>query len=295
MQANRNLIFYQYKSGEIRTLQPCKKIYLNTIFEIGDVKENAADTLFIEMGQTFCSLALINSEARSANFVGAYSFEYIELEESIDHLLKIAANKREVINSLVISPAFPEALLVPNKFYHYKSSLLNNIFNDRHFFSLSDPIAEWQLINVYTLPVDVHKKLTGYFPNASYLHAYTPLLKVYNGFSADYQLSAHFIGKQFRAVVKKNHHIELVQTYSYTSPLDVVYYLLKICSEFDMPQEETQIVISGLIEEDSALYKELHNYFLQLHFATNTTLALPEHKHPAHFFTSIHNLAACVL
>jgi hypothetical protein len=267
---------------------------LNTTFEIGDLKENNADSLFIEIGQTFCSLALISSESKTADFVGVYSFEYIDLEESISKLLGIIAEKKAGINT-VISPAFPEALLVPNKFYHHKSSLLNSIFNERHFFSLNDPIAEWQLINVYTLPVTIHKKLAEYFPDASYMHAYTPLLKVYNGFSADYQVAAHFIGKQFRIVVKKNHHIELIQTYSYISPLDVVYYLLKICSEFDLPQEETQIVISGLIEEDSALYKELHNYFLHLHFTTGTTLALPEHKHPAHFFTSIHNLAACVL
>jgi hypothetical protein len=268
---------------------------LNTVFEIGDLKENKADSLFIEMGQTFCSLALIKSQSKAADFVGVYSFEYIDLEESIDKLFRIIGEKKASIVNLIISPAFPEALLVPNKFYHHKSSLLNSIFNEKHFFSLNDPIAEWQLINVYTLPITVHKKLSEYFPDASYMHAYTPFLKVYNGFSADCQVAAHFIGKQFRVVVKKNYHIELVQTYSYTSPLDVVYYLLKICSEFDLPQEETQIVISGLIEEDSALYKELHNYFLHLHFAINTTLALPEHEHPAHFFTSIHNLAACVL
>lgn len=268
---------------------------MNTVFEIGDLKENNADSLFIEVGQTFFSLALISSESKAAGFVGMYSFEYIDLEESIDKLFKIISDRKGGVNNLVISPAFPEALLVPNKFYHHKSSLLNGIFNEKHFFSLNDPVAEWQLINVYTLPVTVHKKLSEYFPDASYMHAYTPLLKVYNGFSADYQVAAHFIGKQFRVVVKKNHHIELVQTYSYTSPLDVVYYLLKICSEFDLPQEDTQIIISGLIEEDSALYKELHNYFLHLHFATNTTLALPEHEHPSHFFTSLHNLAACAL
>jgi hypothetical protein len=246
------------------------------------------------MGQTFCSLALVDSRSKAAGFVGIYSFDYIDIERSIDRILEMAGDKG-AINNPVISPAFPEALLVPNKFYHHKSSLLNSIFNERHFFALNDPIAEWQVINVYTLPVAVHKKLTDYFPDASYMHAYTPLLKVYNGFSADYQVAAHFIGKQFRVVVKKDHHIQLVQTYSYTSPLDVVYYLLKICSELGLPQEETQIIISGLIDENSALYKELHNYFLHLHFATNTTLSLPGHEHPEHFFTSIHNLAACVL
>jgi hypothetical protein len=269
---------------------------LNTVFEIGSLSaDHGSDSLFIEVGESFCSIALINISKKSAQFIGVYAFDAISLNESVDALLKTILNKKSTIVNSVISPAFPEALLIPNKFYHHKSSLLNAVFNQAHYFPLNDAIAEWQLINVYTLPMAVYKKMMEQLPGASFLHAYTPLLKIYNGFTAEHQISAHFIGKQFRVMVKKNHHVQLVQTYSYTSPLDVVYYLLKICAEFQLPQEETQIIISGLIDEDSALYKELHHYFLHLHFATNTTLSLPEHEHPGHFFTSIHNLAACVL
>lgn len=268
---------------------------MNTVFEIGNLSAgDNCDSLFIEIGQTFCSIALIESSKKSAQFVGVYSFDAIALDDSVEALLKIITQHGNIRN-LVISPAFPEALLVPNKFYHHKSTLLNAVFNQKHYFPLNDAIAEWQLINIYTLPILVHKKITEQLPGASFIHAYTPLLKVYNGFTAEHQVSAHFISKQFRIMVKKDHHIQLVQTYTYASPMDVVYYLLKICAEFQLPQEETQIIISGLIDEDSALYKELHHYFLHLHFATTTTLSLPEHEHPGHFFTSIHNLAACVL
>jgi hypothetical protein len=269
---------------------------LNTVFEIGNLPgDDSSDSLFVEVGESFCSVALIDSSNKSAQFVGMYAFDAISIDESIDALLKKVSKKQSSISNAVISPAFPEALLVPNKFYHHKSSLLNAVFNQAHYFPLNDAIAEWQLINVYTLPMAVYKKMMEQLPGASFIHAYTPLLKIYNGFTAGHQISAHFIGKQFRVMVKKNHQLQLLQTYSYTSPLDVVYYLLKICTEFQLPQEETQIIISGLIDEDSALYKELHHYFLHLHFATNTTLSLPEHEHPGHFFTSIHNLAACVL
>lgn len=269
---------------------------MDTVFEIGDLSEKKnPDSFFLEIGPTYCSLALINSSAKAAHYIAAYTFDAFSLDESIDDILKIISKQQSNFQNPVISPAFPEALLIPNKFYHHKSSLLNSIYSLNHFFQLNDPIAEWQLINAYTIPVTIHKKITKQFSFASYLHAYTPLLKIYNGFTSDQQLSAHFIGKQFRVMVKKNHHVQLVQTYTYSSPLDVVYYLLKICTEFQLLQEEVQIIISGLIDEDSALYKELHHYFLHLHFATATTLSLPDHEHPNHFFTSIHNLAACVL
>lgn len=269
---------------------------MNTAFQIGNLSgSKTADVLFLEIGQTYCSLALINSAAKAVDYLAVYTFDALALDESVDEVLTIISEKSHPIKNPVISPAFPEAMLIPNKFYHHKSTLLNSIFSGTHFFPLNDAIAEWQLINAYTLPVAVHRKISEQFPYASYLHAYTPLLKIYNGFSSDQQLSAHFIGKQFRVLVKKDHHVQLVQTYTYTSPMDVVYYLLKICLEFQLHQEETQIIISGLIDENSALYKELHHYFLHLHFATGTTLTLPEHEHPNHFFTSIHNLAACVL
>ena len=269
---------------------------MNTVFQIGNLsEEEAVDTMLIELGQTFCSLVSVNSATKSAQFIGVYTFDTFSLENSIDHMLKIISEKGPGFKNIIISPAFPEALLIPNKFYHHKSYLLNSVYNQNHFFSLTDPIAEWQLINVYAIPVAVHKKLSEKFPSASYIHAYTPLLKIYNGFISDNQISAHFIGKQFRVLVKKQHHVQLVQTYSYSSPMDVVYYLLKICTEFQLSQEESHIIISGFIDEDSALYKELHNYFLNLHFATSSTVLMPAHEHPNHFFTSIHNLAACVL
>ena len=268
---------------------------MNTVFQIGNLTGERVDSLFMEIGQTFCSIALIDSSTKSAQFIGMHAFDAVSLEDSVDEVLKTTSINRSNLKNIVISPAFPEAMLIPNKFYHHKSSLLNSLYNLNHYFLLNDPIAEWQLFNVYVIPVQVHKKLTEQFPFASYMHAYTPLLKIYNGFTSDHQLSAHFIGKQFRVVVKKHHHVQLVQTYTDSSPMDVVYFLLKICSEFQLPQDELQIIISGLIDENSALYKEMHRFFLHLHFATGTTLSLPAHDHPNHFFTSIHNLAACVL
>ncbi len=269
---------------------------MNTVFQIGNASEDEiSDTTFLEVGETFCSIARVDSASKSAKYVGVYSFEAHSLDESVDSMLEMILDREAKVSNLIVSPAFPHALLVPNKFFHLKASLLHNIYNLNHFFPLNDPIAEWQLINVYALPLAFHKKITTKHSSVSFMHAYTPLLKIYNGFTSDHQLSAHFIGKQFRVMVKKDHHIQMVQTYTYSSPMDVVYFLLKICSEFQLPLEETQIIISGLIEENSALYKELHNYFQHLHFAINETLSLPEHEYPNHFFTSLHNLAACVL
>jgi hypothetical protein len=120
------------------------------------------------------------------------------------------------------------------------------------------------------------------------------MLKIYNGFVAPDQIDIHFNTEYFIVLVKKNKQAQLVQTYSYKTPLDVVYYLLKICYEFQIKQPEVFVIVSGLIDKDSNMYTELHNYFLNLHFAQAPSYSIPENDHPHHYFTSLYNLAACV-
>ena len=105
-------------------------------------------------------------------------------------------------------------------------------------------------------------------------------------------IAADFTPGYFRVIVKKDGQLHLAQTYAYTTPLDVVYFLLKICSEFGLSQEQSTLSISGLVEKESALYRELYNYFLNIQFRNPAQPDLPD-GHPAHFFTSISNLAVC--
>jgi hypothetical protein len=106
-------------------------------------------------------------------------------------------------------------------------------------------------------------------------------------------LEVHIATQQFSVLVKKDNQVQLAQTYSYKSPLDVVYFLLKICYEFQLEQSSVFVILSGLVEKDSAMYKELHNYFTNLHFAEAAPYELPQNELPRHYFTSLYNLAAC--
>ena len=126
------------------------------------------------------------------------------------------------------------------------------------------------------------------------MHAHTPSIKVFNGFISVDQIDIHFSTQYFRVLVKKEKQIQLAQTYLYKNPLDVVYYLLKICYEFALDQTVVAIIVSGLIDKDSAMYTELHNYFLNIDFAQAPSYSIPENDYPLHYFTSLYNLAACV-
>jgi hypothetical protein len=96
----------------------------------------------------------------------------------------------------------------------------------------------------------------------------------------------------------KEGSLQLVQTFTYSSPEDVLYYLLKICKEFDMSQQEVKLSISGLIEKDSSIYRELYKYFIYPDFEIlpdGISLADALNKYPDHYYSSISKLATCVL
>jgi Protein of unknown function (DUF3822) len=82
----------------------------------------------------------------------------------------------------------------------------------------------------------------------------------------------------------------LAQTYSYTAPEDIVYYLLRIVQQFALSAEEVTVILSGLIDKESALYKELYQYFLQIELRS---VSWNTGDYPAHFFSSLNDLARC--
>ncbi|MFL5811658.1 MAG: DUF3822 family protein [Flavisolibacter sp.] len=264
---------------------------MKTVFTIGS-QDAQKDILLLEVGQDFCCYAYLDSKSEKFAFIRYISFDELEAEGSLDEI--ILDLKKEKFQKVVVSSAFAQALLVPQQYYK-PNDILNVLMYDNVADELlSDSIPEWQLVTSYSIPHSIFDSVSDAFESVQFFHAYTPALRIFNGFVSEDQLQIHFSTRQFRVMVKKNSQAILAQTYSYKTPLDVVYYLLKICYEFKFEQSELLIVISGLIDQQSAIYDELHNYFLNLHFAQAPSYSLPENEHPHYYFTSLYNLAACV-
>jgi hypothetical protein len=271
-------------------------LVLQTFFDIGSYKVVKDDepVLLWEIGSNYSLISLWTDDMKSCRHVQVNMFHELEVEESI---LQIMSPYREVnlkFKKVVICSGFPEAILVPKKYFAQDSSLLSYVYNAEEHRPFYDFAGQWQLVNLYSIPATVLQIISDHFPFVSFRHVYTPSLKVPNEVDASDQISVHFINKQFRVLVKKANALQLVQTYSFTVPMDVVYYLLKICQEFGMSQEEIHITISGFIDQESALYKELYQYFLNIDFARHVEVDMPEHHYPHHYFTSLYNLASCV-
>lgn len=282
----------KYPFGERRTLQ--KSIDLKTLFHIESADQtDGAQVLLLEVGDDHVCYAILQAEHNRLSRLKYFGTDEFEVESAVAKVLEELQDGH--FSKVLVCSAFPEAMLTPFKFAKTEQILLSALYDEPGQMCLSDNIGEWQMVNNYTLSQSLFEIITQSFPAAHFIHCYTPALKIYNGLTAEDQISIHFSTHYFRVLVKKSSQVMLVQTYSYKTPLDVVYYLLKICSELGLSQADVYIHIAGLIEEDSALYKELHHYFLNLHFAQPHEVMLQQDEFPQHFFTSFYNLAACAL
>ena len=246
--------------------------------------------MLLEIGMDHCCYARLDEASKRFLFVRYFSFDDQESEGNIGSLLDTIT---DVPSRVVIGSAYAPALLVPQQFFKQDFLLPQLVYDLPAQKYLSDAVPEWQLVTTYAIPSAIYDQLNARFPGARYCHVYSPALKFYNGYVAEDQVDIHFSMQVFRVLVKKDNAVQLVQTYSYKTPLDVVYYLLKICYEFKMDQAHLFMIVSGLIDKDSALYQELHHYFTNLHFAAAPDYTLPEAEHPHYYFTSLYNMAAC--
>ncbi len=264
---------------------------LKTLFTIGAERKDS-DTLLLEIGKEYCSYAFLKMDGRRFEQIRYFGFDEWEMEQSIESILDEL--KDQQVQRVIVSSALTSALLVPHQYFHGNFTLLDVVYDLPRQQYFHDRVGEWQIVTIYSIPTRINELIHSRLTGIEYCHVYTSTLKIYNGFVAMDQIDLHFSTQHFRVVVKKENEVQLAQIYTYKTPLDVIYYLLKICYEYHLHQSDVFLVISGLVDKDSALYGELHNYFLNLHFAQAPDYILPETEHPHHYFTSLYNLAGCV-
>ena len=156
---------------------------------------------------------------------------------------------------------------------------------------IHEVVKEWALANVYSVPYDLLNWVLTHFPSSKFWHIQSVQIKnVAQGIEAG-NIDLEVLDKRFHVTVAKDDRLLLAQQYPYASPADILFYLLKICETYALKQEEVRLNISGLIDQNSALYKTLYDYFLNVHL--KTALWRSEGGYPAHYFTILNQVALC--
>ncbi len=250
----------------------------------------------LRIGERHCSFAITDRQGKDLYSLGYYT----AVEMNAECLGSIFLNHAELgKNFYAVQVGFDHAqsVLVPVQFFHAEDA--ENVFNTMHgkqegLVILSESVKEWQLHNVYAVKKELFEWLKRRFPSASFYHNYSVRIKLPAG-DAD-RILVDMQTDEFSVIAVKANKLIVAQTYSYSSPADILYYLLKICEQFGLSQRETELCIAGLIERESALFRELNQYFMNASFREPIweIPGMDERQYPSHFFTPLNDLARCV-
>ena len=90
---------------------------------------------------------------------------------------------------------------------------------------------------------------------------------------------------------------QLAQSFYYETKEDVVFHLLNLTDKFNIDLASAFVEVSGLIDEESGIWKELNRYILNIVFENPSQHALQMLNIagvPIHFLTPIMLIAKCV-
>ena len=217
-------------------------------------------------------------------------------DEEMDNFFSSYPELEEDYYQVLISYAFRKQILVPAGSYRKNDGglLMSSLLGISGGSSVvSEAIPEWQLYNVYAVPDTVHDRLRRQFPKATFRHQQSLELRNTNAGVQHGSIQVDFATEDFSVLVVSQSKLLFSGSFEYVTPADVLYQLLRVCRYLSLSQQDVQLQLSGLIDSNSALYKELYLYFIHIEFREATWSAINEY--PAHFFTSLNDLAQCAL
>ncbi|MFT4019825.1 MAG: DUF3822 family protein [Agriterribacter sp.] len=257
--------------------------------------------LYIDIGADHLTFVVLNTAERE--FLALQQFN-LEKYNALTHCREVVSHNEWLNKSYdrtIIAYNFSDSILVPEKFYMpaINEPSLSLVYGDMNKGKqFVDHVAEWELYHIYRVPEVLHNIFTAHFPSAEFVHSYSCFLKTKKQsiHETGDELNAVFYNNKLIISLFKDGNLQLMRSFEYETSEDVAYHLLNICRRFDVDCEKVILVISGLIDDHSAVYAELQKYFLLLQLdqrPVDFKYSEVFDEYPPHFFTSIFNAALC--
>lgn len=285
----------------VLTLHAGKLYILNPTYRIKTEEyiDPAEAVLLMTAGENFFSYALMKHHSKEMVEFGYYTISNGQEESWADFF-----ENNEVLSDKYFQSAIAfnlaESILIPAE--HYKAEEtephLDLIFGQNfHTVPITEHLPEWELFHVTRSVESLYSAVSRRFPSAPIRSTNSVILKNIKGENQN-SILVDFRTYEFSVLVFSSSKLQLLKSFSYSSPEDVLYYLLKICQQTGLSQQEVKIVLAGLIEKNSAIFRELYKYFIHLEFEelpVEIRIADELNECPRHYFSSICKLATCVL
>jgi hypothetical protein len=281
------------------------KANFDIVPEMRDSEELRSSQLLIEVGEKMFSYVIYHKEQRRFLGLRQYNLDYTPGKTMLENLLEIISNDDLLqiqFREAFVIYNYTDSNFLPEKVFHIELNqpVTEIIYgNARKGLLLSEKVIGYKMYNIYRVPREIHALLQRKFASGNYWHYYTLLLNDSQQQASPNEQVIKMVMRadQFLVAVFNGEKIQLVQSYTYQTPDDVSYYLLTICSRFNISQEKVTLIVSGLLDEQSRLYQELLKYFLHVQWdrlPDTVKLDAAFAAFPDHYFSPLLKMALCV-
>ncbi len=232
-----------------------------------------------------------------------YSYKTSEkISEVFEHLIHTEVFFSHTYLNVYVDISNPLYTIVPTALYHTENKEQWLKFNHTvtaEINVLSDDLYSADSKCVYAVDEKLKSLIDQTFPNNHIKHKTSCITEsLANIASKKYKSCLVHVGAENFDVALYNKKMLFFNTFEYQSVEDFLYFILASLEQNNFAIDETEIVIAGEIEAQSALYDTLKEYFPKIKFAVhNKTIILKNdfEKLPNHFYYSLFNLYLCAL
>lgn len=265
-------------------------------------KENGA--LLAEVGDYGVSFLWYKPNPFTLSGVSSYSFTKGKSSEDIAAQLKAlcSAESFQQLKTTICTNS-SDTLIIPDQFYNpqINEQLLNLLYGLNNREVRIDDLKEQEILgntsakNLYRISSETSEIIKTIFPTANILHSTS--VQILNEKSADV-IRVIFYQQYFKVLVFSGGRFKFSKLFFYKTPLDVAYNLLNTSEQLGLSATHSDLLISGIIEKESGLYRELSKYFQHIHFEMTESIITTTNRSPEiapHYYSYLIQLAQCVL
>jgi hypothetical protein len=193
-----------------------------------------------------------------------------------------------------------EALVMPAEKFQVgvAEDYLNLVYGDMdEMETRHEPVFGQPLHIIYRIPKSLHEAVRRHFVLYQPHHVFTRAIEqvLSRPEQPAHLVSLQFYPHHFNAAVFQNGALQLVRSFRFQSPEDVLYYLTSISQQFHIPAEGSVVEISGMFDAENISQKQLHRLFSSVAFSSVTgddAFIAATSLYPPYFFRSFYNLPA---
>ena len=175
----------------------------------------------------------------------------------------------------------PGISLIPSAFYDYhtQNSVAELLFGDQKNYSVTDnylPKVPGNLI--FSIPDSLLLTFQNYFPNHKINHPVSIVdryLREHDPGKKN-KLGLYFGKKTFCLMFYTDNKIEVVNSFDYQHPNDVIFYSISVLQQLKISSKKVFLFLGGEILKGGELHNKLINYFNNIFFLTSGLNQFPE-------------------